>query len=428
MYKNLVVLGTQWGDEGKGKIVDLLAPDASLVVRYQGGHNAGHTLVVRGKKQVLHLIPSGILHDQVRCIIGSGVVVSPQALLDEIKMLTEDNIDINNKLRISRDSFIILDTHVALDKAREQDSTTRIGTTCRGIGPAYEDKVARRNLRLGDFLEDGYQEKLRQLVDYHNFLLTKYYQVEPVEYTKLHDNLIMLIDSIKHLITDTASIIHQYCASGKKILFEGAQGALLDIDQGTYPCVTSSNTTVGGACIGSGIGALSLDYVLGITKAYTTRVGEGAFPTELDDDDSKHLSTIGHEFGATTGRSRRCGWLDAVALKRVVQANSISAICLTKLDVLSGLDTLKIAIAYQDKNGKNIDSIFSNQQLAKAVPIYEELPGWQENIVGVTRLEDLPKAAIEYIYHIEHLIGVPITMISTGAEREHTIILRHPFE
>jgi len=427
MYKNLVVLGTQWGDEGKGKIVDLLADSVSAVVRFQGGHNAGHTLVVKGKKQVLHLIPSGILHNEVMCMIGGGVVVSPAALLEEIGMLKDQGINVEEKLRVSRDCFVILESHIALDRAREEDSSTKIGTTCRGIGPAYEDKVARRNLRLSDLLQADYDEHLHRLVSYHNFLLTEYYHVKAVDYVQVKERLSEQMTELRSFITDTSSLLHEYRKNNQPILFEGAQGALLDIDQGSYPCVTSSSTTIGGACTGSGVGALSLDYVLGITKAYTTRVGEGAFPTELNDGDSEHLSSIGHEFGATTNRARRCGWLDGVALNRVIQANSISSLCLTKLDVLTGLDTIKIAISYQDAQGNLIESATSNYELAQVHPVYKEMDGWKQDIVGITDIKQLPKAAMDYIYYIEQLVGIPVTMISTGADRKDTIILRHPF-
>ena len=428
MYKNVVVLGTQWGDEGKGKIVDLLANKADLVVRYQGGHNAGHTLIVGGKKRVLHLIPSGILHKGVNCFIGAGVVVSPAALVEEIELLQQEGIAVEDRLAVSSDSFVILDTHIALDKAREQNRNTKIGTTCRGIGPAYEDKVSRRNLRLGDFLNNSYESKLQSLVEYHNFLLTEYYNVDEVNYAQLKISLIPLIEKVLPLLVDTYTYVNRFKVKNKSILLEGAQGALLDIDQGTYPCVTSSNTAIGGACSGSGVGALSIDYVLGIAKAYTTRVGDGAFPTELMDEDSEHLSTVGHEFGATTNRARRCGWLDAVALKRVVQMNSISAICLTKIDVLSGIEKIKVAIAYKNEDGEIVNTSFSNNTLSKVTPVYEELPGWSQNIQGITDLKDLPKEAIDYIYYIENLLSVPITMISTGPDRKDTIVLLNPFE
>ncbi|MFB2578858.1 MULTISPECIES: adenylosuccinate synthase [unclassified Acinetobacter] len=438
MGKNVVVLGTQWGDEGKGKIVDLLTDKAAAVVRYQGGHNAGHTLVVGGKKTVLHLIPSGILRDDVLCLIGNGVVLSPEALIKEMTVLEEQGVPVKARLRISANCPLILPNHIALDQAREKKrGNSKIGTTGRGIGPAYEDKVARRAIRVADLVRGGevFKQQLADLLEFHNFQLTQYYGVEAVDL----DTVLALCDEwrkvIAPMVIDVTKVLHQYRKEGQSVMFEGAQGSLLDIDHGTYPYVTSSNTTAGGVSSGSGMGPLHLDYVLGITKAYTTRVGAGPFPTELvydaatdcGDAIGRHLGTVGHEFGASTGRQRRCGWFDAEILRRSVDVNSVSGICLTKLDVLDGLEEIKICVGYEgeDTNCAGASDAIAYEQLK---PIYETMPGWSESTVGATSLEQLPVNAVNYIKRIEQLISCPIDIISTGPDREETIILRHPFD
>ena len=436
MGKNVVVLGTQWGDEGKGKIVDLLTDQASAVVRYQGGHNAGHTLVVAGEKTVLHLIPSGILRENVLCLIGNGVVLAPDALITEMNKLESKGVPVRERLRISPNCPLILPYHVALDQAREKKrGNAKIGTTGRGIGPAYEDKVARRGLRLADLIRGGdFAARLKDIMEYHNFHLTNYYGVEAVSYEQVLEQALAWGEQLKPLITDVTAILHDYRKQGKSLMFEGAQGSLLDIDHGTYPFVTSSNTTAGGVSTGTGVGPLYLDYVLGITKAYTTRVGSGPFPTELvydaandvGSDIGKHLGTVGHEFGATTGRQRRCGWFDAVALRRAVEINSVSGLCLTKLDVLDGLDEVKICTSYHNTDngcqGSSDAVAFENVE-----PQYESLPGWSESTVGATTVEQLPANAQAYIKRIEELVGCPVDIISTGPDRAETIVLRHPF-
>jgi adenylosuccinate synthase len=429
MNKNVVVLGTQWGDEGKGKIVDLLTEQAVAVVRFQGGHNAGHTLVIDGEKTVLHLIPSGILRDGVTCLIGNGVVLSPEALLSEIAELEGKGVPVRERLRISAACPLILPYHVALDQAREAArGKDKIGTTGRGIGPAYEDKVARRGLRLGDVLDsDRFAGKLRSVLDYHNFQLTGYYKVDAVDFQDTLDQALIMAEQLRPMIADVTTLLHQYRESGSKILFEGAQGSLLDIDHGTYPFVTSSNTTAGGTATGSGFGPLYLDYVLGITKAYTTRVGSGPFPTELFDSAGEHLATRGHEFGATTGRPRRCGWFDAVALRNAVQINSVSGLCLTKLDVLDGLETIQICVGYQDAAGKPVPYPMDSDDYAGLVPSYEEVPGWSESTIGAKNLDELPASALAYIRRIEEVVGASIDIISTGPDRVETIVMRNPF-
>ena len=434
--KNIVVLGTQWGDEGKGKIVDLLTDQAKLVARFQGGHNAGHTLVIDGKKTVVQLIPSGVLRDGVLCLIGNGVVLAPDALLKEIKGLEASGIPVRERLRLSPACPLILPHHVALDQAREiAKGSAKIGTTGRGIGPAYEDKVARRGLRLGDLRnEKAFAEKLRDVMEYHNFMLTQYYKVPAVDFQKTLDEVLAQAREILPMMADVTAILHDARTRGANILFEGAQGSLLDIDHGTYPFVTSSNTTAGGTATGSGFGPLYLDYVLGITKAYTTRVGAGPFPTELpydaaaDQGDAigKHLGTIGHEFGATTGRQRRCGWFDAVAVRKAIQINSVSGLCLTKLDVLDGLKTVKICTAYHDAAGKTVSPQHSDDY-AGIVPVYEDMPGWNESTIGAKTLDELPQTARNYIKRLEELTGAPIDIISTGPDRIETIVLRHAF-
>ncbi len=429
MNKNVVVLGTQWGDEGKGKIVDLLTDQADAVVRFQGGHNAGHTLVIEGKKTVLHLIPSGILRANVLCLIGNGVVLSPEALLKEIAGLEASGVPVRERLRISSACPLILPYHVALDQAREiKRGSAAIGTTGRGIGPAYEDKVARRSVRLGDLVcPNRFGDKLREVMDFHSFVLTNYYKVQAPDFQQVLDTALQQAELIKPLIADVTGVLHQYREQGKRIMFEGAQGSLLDIDHGTYPFVTSSNTTAGGTATGSGFGPLYLDYVLGITKAYTTRVGGGPFPTELFDDVGKHLAEKGHEFGATTGRARRCGWFDAMALKQAVRINSVSGLCLTKLDVLDGLDVVKICVDYTDRNGNAVPAPVDAEDYEGLVPVYEEMPGWTESTVGAKSLDALPVAARNYIARLQEVVGAPIDIISTGPDRVETIVLRHPF-
>lgn len=429
MGKNVVVLGTQWGDEGKGKIVDLLTDQVSLVARFQGGHNAGHTLVINGQKTVLHLIPSGILRAGVQCLIGNGVVLSPEALLKEMKGLEASGVPVRERLRLSPACPLILPYHVALDQAREAaKGDAKIGTTGRGIGPAYEDKVARRSLRLGDlFAPARFEAKLREVLALHNFTLTQYYKVEPVDVDAVLAQAREWAEELKPMVADVTDILHTAREAGEGILFEGAQGSLLDIDHGTYPFVTSSNTTAGGTATGSGFGPLYLDYVLGITKAYTTRVGSGPFPTELSCDVGEHLGVKGHEFGATTGRKRRTGWFDAVAVRHAVRINSMSGMCLTKLDVLDGLKTVKICVAYQDKQGNPMSVPCDAEGWSEVVPVYEEMPGWSDNTFGVTTVEGLPQAARDYIKRLEELVGAPIDIISTGPDRVETIVLRHPF-
>jgi len=430
MGKNVVVLGSQWGDEGKGKIVDLLTDRASAVVRFQGGHNAGHTLVIGDKTTVLHLVPSGVLRDNVMCLIGNGVVLSPAALFQEIDMLEKQGVPATQRLKISEACPLIMPYHVALDQAREiARGKKAIGTTGRGIGPAYEDKVSRRGLRVGDLLNvDTFAEKLAGVMEYHNHALVNYFKVDPVDYQTVLDEIMGMRDKIVSMIADIPSMLYNLRKDGANIMFEGAQGTLLDIDQGTYPYVTSSNCTAGGACTGSGIGPCDLDYILGITKAYTTRVGAGPFPTELFDDIGQYLGEKGHEFGATTGRSRRCGWFDAVALRRAAQVNSITGLCITKLDVLDGLEKLKICTSYE-YNGEILDMPpIGADAIEKCVPVFEEMPGWTEKTVGVRNKDELPQNALDYLDRLEEVVGVPIHIISTGPERDETIVLRNPYE
>ncbi len=430
MGKNVVILGTQWGDEGKGKIVDLLTEQVAAVARFQGGHNAGHTLVIDGEKTVLHLIPSGILRDNVTCLIGNGVVVSPEALLKEMAELEEKGVPVRERLKISLACPLILPYHVELDLAREKArGNQKIGTTGRGIGPAYEDKVARRGIRLSDLCnKERFAEKLREVMEYHNFVLENYYKVEPVDFQKTLDETLKMAEQILPMASDVVEDLHEYRKKGDNILFEGAQGSLLDIDHGTYPFVTSSNTTAGGTATGSGFGPLYLDYVLGITKAYTTRVGSGPFPTELFDDDGAHLAKQGHEFGATTGRPRRCGWFDAVALRHAIQINSVSGICLTKLDVLDGLETISVCVGYKTKDGEMTRPPVDCDHYAEMEPVFKDMPGWSESTVGVQSLDELPENAKNYIKFIEAQIEAPIDIISTGPDRNETIVLRSPFE
>ena len=429
MGKSVVVLGTQRGDEGKGKIVDWLTEQASAVVRFQGGHNAGHTLVIDGEKTVLHLIPSGILHEGVTCLIGNGVVVSLDALHKEMQQLLETGVPVADRLRISLACPLILPYHIALDNAREKArGKAAIGTTGRGIGPAYEDKVARRCVRMMDLLDpEAFAEKVRSNMDYHNFVLTEYFKAEPLDVEAVIAQSLAHAETVKPMLVDVSAYLYAQRREGSNILFEGAQGTLLDIDHGTYPYVTSSNTTAGGACAGTGIGPCDIDYVLGIVKAYTTRVGAGPFPTELHDEVGAHLAKQGHEFGATTGRARRCGWLDIVALKRAIQINSVDGLCLTKLDVLDGLSEVKVCVGYQYQGQRIELPPYGAEGYAACEPIYEVLPGWQETTFGVTEMTKLPQTAQAYIARIAELAGVPIDMVSTGPDRNETILHRHPF-
>jgi len=430
MGRNVVILGSQWGDEGKGKIVDLLTDKASLVARFQGGHNAGHTLVIDGIKTALHLVPSGFLREHVTCVIGNGVVVSPDALLKEIRMLEKRGVLVRDRLKVSGSCPLILSYHVALDVAREAvRGNAKIGTTGRGIGPAYEDKVARRALRLGDLANmDVFAEKLKEVLEYHNFALTQFYKTDAVDFDKTLAEAKEWAAELLPMKADVTKILHDARDAGEHILFEGAQGSLLDVDHGTYPYVTSSNTTAGGAATGTGFGPLYLDYVLGITKAYTTRVGSGPFPTELDCEIGQYLGEKGHEFGTTTGRSRRCGWFDAVALRQAVRVNSISGICLTKLDVLDGLDEVKICVGYVHADGSDAGIPMHSDDFKNITPVYESMPGWSDVTVGAQHLADLPQAARDYITRIEELTGAPVDVVSTGPDRVETIVLRHAFD
>jgi adenylosuccinate synthase len=429
MGNNVVVIGTQWGDEGKGKVVDLLTEHVAAVVRFQGGHNAGHTLVIDGVKTVLHLVPSGVLRAGVRCLIGNGVVLSPSALLDEMAALERTGVPVRERLGISAACPLILPYHVALDLARERARGVKaIGTTGRGIGPAYEDKVSRRGIRLGELLDtEHFKERLREVLEYHNFSLVHYFKSEAVDYAAVLDEALAQAEQLRPLVVDVPGVLHALRAEGADVLFEGAQGSMLDIDHGTYPYVTSSNTTAGGAACGSGVGPRDLDYILGIVKAYTTRVGGGPFPTELFDADGDRLGERGHEFGATTGRKRRCGWLDMVALQRSFAINSVTGLCITKLDVLDGFETLRICTAY-DLDGARITAPpVGADALARCTPRYLELPGWSQSTVGAASRESLPANARAYLKTIEDLSGLPIDLISTGPERNATLVLRHPF-
>lgn len=429
MGRNVVVVGSQWGDEGKGKVVDLLTDRAAAVTRFQGGHNAGHTLVIDGQKTVLHLIPAGILRKHVLCLIGNGVVLSPSALMDEIVALESNGVPARERLRISPACPVILPSHVALDRARERaKGKAAIGTTGRGIGPAYEDKVSRRGVRVGDlFHRERLAAKLGELLDYHNFVLQRYFAEAAQDFQQTLEMCLGLAVQLEPMVTDVGALLHRKRQAGENVLFEGAQGTLLDIDHGTYPYVTSSNTTAGAASTGTGIGPRELDYVLGITKAYTTRVGAGPFPTELFDELGGRIASRGLEFGATTGRPRRCGWFDAAAMRRAVQINSLSGLCMTKLDVLDGLETLRICAGYRCSNQIWDTLPFEAEAVSECVPEYLELPGWQTSTLGVRSYDELPRAARAYLEKIEELVGVPIDLISTGAERNDTIVLRHPF-
>jgi adenylosuccinate synthase len=435
MGKFVIIIGTQWGDEGKGKIVDLLTESAAAVARFQGGHNAGHTLVIGGKKTVLSLIPSGILHPNVQCLIGNGVVLSLEALFRESQMLIDTGVDVFGKLRISPNCPLILSSHVALDKAREAArGVNAIGTTGRGIGPAYEDKVARRAVRVQDlFQRERFAAKLGEMLDFHNFTLQHYFKQPAIDFQKVLDEQLSYADRLRPLVSDVTQTLAALRTRLANVMFEGAQGAMLDVDHGTYPFVTSSNTTGGFAATGTGMGPRDFDYVLGIVKAYTTRVGAGPFPTELFDEYGDHLSRVGHEFGAVTGRKRRCGWFDAIALRRSIIHSSVSGLCLTKLDVLDGLETLQICVGYRQK-GEGSNGVVTREPplfadaFADVEPVYEEMPGWKESTIGVTSYGALPANARKYLERLQELAGVPIDIISTGPDREQTIVLRHPFD
>jgi len=430
MGKNVVVIGSQWGDEGKGKVVDLLTDRAGAVVRFQGGHNAGHTLVIDGQKTVLHLIPSGILRDGVLCLIGNGVVLSPAALMEELSALEKKGVPARERLRISPACPVILPSHVALDQARERArGKSAIGTTGRGIGPAYEDKVSRRGIRVGDlFHRERLASKLGELLDFHNFVLQRFFGDPAQDFQKIQEECLAIAEELAPMTADVGALLNDMRRAGDSVLFEGAQGTLLDIDHGTYPFVTSSNTTAGAAATGTGIGPRELDYVLGITKAYTTRVGAGPFPTELFDELGEHLARRGHEFGSTTGRPRRCGWFDAVAMRRAVQINSISGLCITKLDVLDELDTLRICVGYRSGTRTWSSLPSGAEAVAECAPEYIEMPGWHCSTLGIRNYEDLPEQAQIYLAKIEELVGVPIDIISTGPDRAETIVVRHPFD
>ncbi|HZX22707.1 MAG TPA: adenylosuccinate synthase [Woeseiaceae bacterium] len=430
MGRNVVVIGTQWGDEGKGKIVDLLTDRAAAVARFQGGHNAGHTLVIGAEKTVLHLIPSGILREGVRCLIGNGVVLSMDALVEEAAALIERGVPVYERLRISPSCPLILPSHVALDRAREKArGAAAIGTTGRGIGPAYEDKVARRALRVSDlYMREQFASRLGEVLDYHNFVLKHYFNAATVDFTETLDRALELAETIAPLTADVTRILQELTEAGESVLFEGAQGAMLDIDHGTYPFVTSSNTVAASASTGTGIGPRSIDYVLGIVKAYTTRVGAGPFPTELFDDQGERMAKVGAEFGATTGRPRRVGWFDAVALKRSIVNNSVAGLCVTKLDVLDGMETIRVCTGYRIGDDTIDTPPVAVDRYADIEPVYEDMPGWTESTVGITDYDALPANARSYLARIEAIVATPIDIISTGADREHTIVLRHPFD
>lgn len=429
MSKNVIVVGTQWGDEGKGKIVDLLTEKAEVVVRFQGGHNAGHTLVINGEKTVLHLIPSGILRDNVQCVIGNGVVLAPDALIKEMDQLIDSGVPVEQRLSLSSACPLIMPYHVALDVAREKKRGKQaIGTTGRGIGPAYEDKVARRGLRLGDLIaNESFEEKLACVMEYHNFALKHYYGVDELSVSEVYEQMLSYRERLTPMMIDAIQLLDDSRKQGKALMFEGAQGMMLDIDHGTFPFVTSSNTTAAAAASGSGVGPNCFTDVLGIVKAYTTRVGAGPFPTELDDENGNHLGTVGHEFGATTGRQRRCGWFDAVLMRRSRQVNGLTSLCLTKLDVLDGLKEIKICVAY-DYRGERLEvSPVGADMLAECTPIYETMPGWDTPTNGVHDYANLPSEAIDYIKRLEELVDVPVDIISTGPDRAETMVLRDPY-
>ncbi len=429
MGKSVVVIGAQWGDEGKGKIVDLLTDKVQAVVRFQGGHNAGHTLVINGVKTALNLIPSGIMRPGVACLIGNGVVLSLPDLIKEIEKLEAINCEVRSRLKISEAAPLVLPVHAKLDQARERArGEAKIGTTGKGIGPAYEDKVARRAIRVSDlFHREVLAAKLGELLAYHNFVLVNYYKETPVDFQTTLDDLLRYAEIIRPMVADVTELLRLQLAKGDNVLFEGAQGALLDIDHGTYPYVTSSNTTAGGAATGSGVGPRNLDYVLGIVKAYATRVGSGPFPTELDDEIGQLIREKGKEFGTVTGRPRRCGWFDAVAARRSIFNNSVSGLCVTKLDVLDGMDTVRICTGYT-ANGKAIETLpIGAEGFIDVKPVYEDLPGWSETTYGITRYDDLPANARAYLKRMEEVSGAEVAIISTGPDRDHTIVLRNPF-
>jgi adenylosuccinate synthase len=431
MARNVVVIGTQWGDEGKGKIVDWLTDHAAAVVRFQGGHNAGHTLVIEGRKTILRLIPSGILHGAVTCFIGNGVVVSPTALVEEIGELEKLGVDVVSRLRLSEACPLILPHHVAIDQARERaKGEAKIGTTGRGIGPAYEDKVARRAIRVQDlYARERFAAKLGEVLDYHNFVLRNYFKADTIDFQKTLDETLALAERLRPMVADVSGEVNALIRAGKPVLFEGAQAVLLDVDHGTYPFVTSSNCVAGQAAAGAGVGPGQLHYVLGVAKAYATRVGSGPFPTELEDEVGEHLRVKGNEYGSVTGRPRRCGWFDAAALKRAVQLNGITGLCITKLDVLDGLDKVRVAVGYKIAGGGTRDILpVGAEALAICEPIYEEHPGWKESTVGMKRHADLPANARAFLARLEQLVGAPMAIISTGPDRSETIVLRHPFE
>jgi adenylosuccinate synthase len=429
MGKNVVVIGLQWGDEGKGKVVDLLTDQVQAVVRFQGGHNAGHTLVIDGKKTILSLIPSGILHSGVQCLIGNGVVLSLEAFFKEAETLIAQGVPVFERLKVSPSCPLILDSHVALDLAREKaQGANAIGTTGRGIGPAYEDKVARRALRVCDlFHRERFAAKLGEVLDYHNFVLQKYFHTPAIDFQRVLESNLELGERLKPLVADVTGILEDLSAAGRNVLFEGAQGAMLDVDLGTYPYVTSSTTTAGGAAAGTGLGPRRLHEVLGIVKAYATRVGAGPFPTELFDEDGEHLSRVGHEFGSVTGRRRRCGWFDAVALRRSIVHSSCSSLCVTKLDVLDGLDTIRVCVGYKIDGETVLAPPLLSQHFGECQAVYEEHPGWKESSVGITRYDDLPRNAKTYLERLQALVGVPIDIISTGPDRDQTILRKNPF-
>ncbi|MGA9025795.1 MAG: adenylosuccinate synthase [Steroidobacteraceae bacterium] len=429
MGKNVVVIGLQWGDEGKGKVVDLLTDSVQAVVRFQGGHNAGHTLVIGGKKTILSLIPSGILHAHVQCLIGNGVVLSLEALFKEAEMLIAQGVPVLERLRVSPNCPLILASHVALDRSREKaQGANAIGTTGRGIGPAYEDKVARRAVRVSDLFDPKhFADRLAEILDYHNFILQQYFKTSTVDFHEVLESNLALGERLKPLVADVTGIIEQLSIEGRNVMFEGAQGAMLDVDLGTYPFVTSSTTTAGGAAAGSGIGPRRLNEVLGIVKAYATRVGAGPFPTELFDEYGESLSRVGNEFGSVTGRRRRCGWFDTVALRRSVVHNSCSHLCVTKLDVLDGFDCIRVAVGYRVDGAITAVPPLLSGNFGSCEAVYEELPGWKSSTIGITRYEDLPGNARSYIERLQTLVGVPITIISTGPDRDQTIIRQNPF-
>jgi adenylosuccinate synthase len=429
MGRFVVVIGTQWGDEGKGKIVDLLTEHASAVARFQGGHNAGHTLVIGGQKTILSLIPSGIMREGVQCLIGNGVVIALEALFREAQMLIGQGVPVWDRLRLSPSCPLILPSHVALDRAREQArGANAIGTTGRGIGPAYEDKVARRAVRVADLFEPGrFATKLEEILDFHNFVLQRYFNLPAVEFKRTLEEQLAFAERLRPLLLDVTGTLARLHDAGANVLFEGAQGAMLDVDVGTYPFVTSSNTTAGGAATGTGLGPRYFDHVIGIVKAYATRVGAGPFPTELFDDYGEHMSKVGHEFGSVTGRRRRCGWFDAVALRRTVVNSSVSGLCMTKLDVLDGLDRVRICTGYRYGGAISAEPPVFADAVAEVEPVYEDLPGWQESTAGVCKYAALPAAARRYLERVQEILEVPVDMISTGPDRDHTIVLRPPF-